>query len=49
MPEIGRAVFSFHSFNNNKFGLKNGIEFVMNKNPASFLFNAEEGRDDSFF
>jgi hypothetical protein len=29
--------------------LKNGMEFVMNKNPVSFLVNAEEGNDDSFF
>jgi hypothetical protein len=26
-----------------KLRLKNGIEFVMNKNPVSFLINAEEG------
>jgi hypothetical protein len=32
-----------------KFRLKNGIEFVMNKNPISFLVNAKEGNDDSFF
>jgi len=31
------------------FRLKNGIEFVMNKNPVSFLVNGEEGKDDSFF
>jgi len=31
------------------FRLKNGMEFVMNKNPVSFLVNAEEGNDDSFF
>jgi hypothetical protein len=39
-----------HSFNANcKFGLKNGMEFVMNKNPVPFLVNAEEGNDDSLF
>jgi hypothetical protein len=31
------------------FRLKNGIEFVMNKNPVLFLVNSEEGNDDSFF
>jgi len=25
------------------------MEFVMNKNPVTFLVNAEEGNDDSLF
>jgi hypothetical protein len=32
-----------------KFRLKNRVEFVMNKNPVSFLVNPEEESDDSFF